>query len=52
MMSCYKRLFIWVEGLDDQRFIENIIIPYFEERYDDIRTIKYANMNNEKFLFL
>ncbi len=38
----YQQLFIWVEGPDDKRFIETVIIPYFKNKYDKINIIEYA----------
>ncbi len=38
----YKQLYIWVEGPDDKRFIETVIIPYFKEKYNNINIIEYA----------
>jgi hypothetical protein len=40
----YKQLFIFVEGPDDERFINQIIKPLLLERYNHIKTIKYAAM--------
>ena len=38
----YKQLYIWVEGPDDTRFIETVIIPYFKDKYNNISIIEYA----------
>lgn len=38
----YSRLFLWVEGADDKRFMENVVIPRFEEEYDFVKIIEYA----------
>ncbi len=45
----YKRLFIWVEGSDDERFFNEIIKPAFEKKYDFVEIIQYAQMKREKF---
>jgi hypothetical protein len=42
MNDFYKRLFIWVEGSDDERFFSKIICPLLQERYNYISIIKYA----------
>lgn len=42
MSDCYKRLFIWVEGTDDERFFNQIICPLLQEKYNYIKIIKYA----------
>ena len=38
----YKRLYIWVEGPDDERFFNQIIKPILLEKYDDVETIILA----------
>jgi len=43
----YKRLFIFVEGPDDERFFKKIVIPLFESTYDNIKIIKYAQESNK-----
>jgi hypothetical protein len=45
-MSC-KRLFFLVEGNDDERFIQKIIKPILEEKYD-IKILKYSQQGKEK----
>jgi len=47
-MTSYKRLFIWVEGDDDERFFRNILKPKLHEKYDSVEIIKYATMKKEK----
>ena len=52
-VSSYRRLFIWVEGTDDERFFNTIVVPRLANRYDDITVQRYAGMKNEginKFL--
>ncbi|MCX6641184.1 MAG: hypothetical protein NTW14_12035 [bacterium] len=44
----YKRLFIWVEGDDDERFIERILTPICMKSYDHVHVQKYAQMKTEK----
>lgn len=39
----YRRLFIWVEGTDDQRFFNTIVKPRLADRYDDIEIRRYAS---------
>jgi hypothetical protein len=43
-----KRLFILVEGNDDERFFKRIIVPLFLPRYDSVELIMYAGMKSEK----
>ena len=40
----FKQLFIFVEGPDDERFINKIVRPYLENTYTIIKFIKYATM--------
>lgn len=42
------RLYLFVEGMDDIRFFESIIVPYFEEYYDAVHLIGYAGMKNSR----
>lgn len=43
-----RRLFILVEGNDDERFFTSIIIPLLSPRYRAIRLIKYACMRSNR----
>ncbi len=43
-----RRLFILVEGNDDERFFERIIIPLLSPRYRAIRLIKFACMRSNR----
>jgi len=45
---CYRRLFIFVEGNDDDRFFQSIIVPKLEKSYDNIEIVNYAQMKKEK----
>lgn len=47
-MCAYKILYVWVEGVDDKRFFEKVLIPKFRVQYEDIRIIEYAKMRKEK----
>jgi len=52
-MPSYKRLFILVEGNDDERFFNKIFIPKFKEKYDTVQINKYATMkkvNVDRFI--
>ncbi len=52
-VSSYRRLFIWIEGTDDERFFNTIVVPRLASRYDNITVQRYAGMKNEgitKFL--
>jgi hypothetical protein len=43
-----RRLFILVEGNDDERFFSRIIKPLFTDRYASIEIVMFACMKNEK----
>ena len=47
-MHSYKLLFVWVEGNDDERFFNKVLLPKFQRKYDSIKVIKYAQMKKEK----
>ncbi|MBN2089202.1 hypothetical protein JW964_06300 [candidate division KSB1 bacterium] len=44
-----KRIIIWVEGADDQRFFEHIIKPFFEKNYELAEVRTYATLKKNKF---
>jgi hypothetical protein len=43
----YKRLFILVEGDDDERFFKVVVEPSFQEKYSAIQFWKYADKNRK-----
>ena len=47
-MPTYKLLFIWVEGDDDERFFNKVLVPKFLRKYSGVKIIKYATMKREK----
>lgn len=38
----YKKLYIWVEGPDDERFFNRIVLPILSNNYDNIKILQYA----------
>ena len=38
----YRRLWVLLEGNDDERFFERVIKPIFEKKYDSVRSWLYA----------
>jgi hypothetical protein len=44
----YTRLFLLVEGDDDARFVERIVIPELRSRYDFVQVWKFAQKKKEK----
>ncbi|MFH1860552.1 MAG: hypothetical protein ABH870_06025 [bacterium] len=43
----YKRLYVFVEGPDDERFFDKIIKPEFEKEYDWVKVELYAGESPE-----
>lgn len=44
----YKRLYILIEGNDDERFFNHIIKPEFEKKYDYVQFFQYASQPSRK----
>lgn len=44
----FSQLFVWVEGPDDQRFVEAILRAELEIHYNLVQVIPYAGMKKEK----
>lgn len=44
----YRRLFILVEGDDDERFFDRVIIPLYEQIYDYVQPWKYSQQKSKK----
>ncbi len=47
MSKGYTELFVWVEGNDDERFVEYVIVPRLKKKYQWITTIKYSQRNKK-----
>ncbi|MFW6276580.1 MAG: hypothetical protein ACOC2K_02765, partial [Bacteroidota bacterium] len=43
-----KKLYIFVEGDDDERFMKGVMKPLFRHSYDDVEVIQYAQLKSEK----
>ncbi len=43
-----RRLFLMVEGNDDERFFSRVIVPLLAPRYRSIRLVKYACMKSNR----
>lgn len=43
----YKQLFILVEGLDDERFFQKVIIPFLKDRYNTVTIWQHAGKMNK-----
>lgn len=44
----YRRLFIFVEGDDDERFFDRLIRPLYKQIYDNIQLWKYSQQKFKK----
>ncbi len=44
----YRRLFVFVEGIDDARFFEKIMKPELQNKYNSVETRCYASLKKEK----
>jgi hypothetical protein len=44
----YRMLFVFIEGNDDERFFEKIVVPILERKYDKINLVKYSQMKKSK----
>ncbi len=44
----YRRLYVFVEGTDDERFFERLVKPRLEESYDQIDIVQYAQDTHRK----
>lgn len=44
----YKRLWVLLEGNDDERFFEGVIRPIFDNTYDSVRPWQYAQKQIKK----
>lgn len=42
------RLYIFVEGNDDERFFEAVIVPLFKKYYKEVEILKYAQWKKKK----
>lgn len=46
----YSRLYIFVEGSDDERFFFSLIVPLFKRQYTDVEVLKYAQWKKAKVI--
>jgi hypothetical protein len=44
----YKIFFAFLEGEDDERFFNKIILPFYEKKYDYVVRIQYAQKKKSK----
>lgn len=43
----YRRLWLWVEGPDDERFARYVLEPLLKQRYDQIDIVQYAERSKK-----
>lgn len=46
----YRILYVLLEGDDDKRFIDSIVIPRIAKAYNSIQVVKYSQMKDEKLI--
>ena len=51
-MKKKEQLYIFLEGTDDERYFNSVIIPRLKDKYKIVNPILYANMNKNNFLKL
>lgn len=44
----YRRLFLFVEGDDDERFFCSVVLPLLRGSYDDVQFVKFRALKREK----
>jgi hypothetical protein len=44
----YRRLFLFVEGDDDERFFSSVVVPALLTAYDHIQFVQFSGLNKEK----
>jgi hypothetical protein len=43
-------LYVWVEGDNDERFFDAVLLPQVQDIYDFVKIVKYACMKTEKIV--
>jgi len=49
-MKKKEQLYILLEGTDDERYFNAVIIPHFKTKYKKVNSIRYANMPKNIFI--
>ncbi len=44
----YRRLFLFVEGDDDELFFRSVILPLWARSYDDVQFVPFSGLKREK----
>ena len=44
----YRKLYIWVEGDDDERFVSSVLKPIFDKMYDYVKVVLYSKLKSSK----
>ena len=48
MSSAYRRLWLLVEGADDTRFCDEVLIPVFQQTFDHVQPWEYSQQSPSK----
>ena len=44
----YRRLFLFLEGADDERFFRAVLFPLLKERYEDVFPVQISQLSKKK----
>lgn len=44
----FRRLFLFVEGDDDERFFRSVLLPFLQSAYQDIQFVQFSQRKKEK----
>lgn len=44
----YRRLFLFVEGDDDERFFSSVVLPTLYTAYDNVQFVQFSALKKEK----
>ncbi len=44
----YSLLYLWVEGSDDERFMQKVVCPQFRQHYQSIQIIQYSKKSYQE----
>jgi len=44
----YRRLFLFVEGDDDERFFRSVVLPALHTAYDNVQFVQFSTLKKEK----
>ena len=44
----FRRLFLFVEGDDDERFFRSVLLPFLRSAYQDVQFVQFSRLKKEK----